>query len=252
MLLIAMSGFIGCDMQTVSGSNYTACASFDFVYAVNSFTIFDLRGINGSIDITGDSVTDSIRVWGVRMVKAGTQTEADAHLADVQVVVTNTAPTFKVETDQPAASSGRTYEVTYHVTLPEGMLILVNNVNGNIVVEDIVNHVTAGLVNGNVIIANIEGNIAAGIVNGDIDCHSALILNGTCQLNLVNGNINLEVPTNTSAQVTATIVNGSISVNNLTLTGSTITPTMITGTLSTGTGTILMGLTNGNIILEGY
>jgi len=252
ILLLAICGFIGCDMQTVSGSRYTASAAFDFIYAVDGFTTLDLRGINGSIDITGDSVTDSIRIWGVRMVKADTQTEADAHLADVQVDITHTAPILKVETDQPTTSSGRTYEVTYHVTLPEGLLILVANVNGNIEVEDIANNVTAGLTNGNIVITNIRGNIFAGNVNGDINCQSMLILNGTFQLTLVNGNINLDVPANTNAQVTMTIVNGAISVNNLTLTGSTITPTVVTGTMGTGTGTIIMGLTNGNITLEGY
>ncbi|MFC1501832.1 DUF4097 family beta strand repeat-containing protein [bacterium] len=252
VFLLALSCFIGCEGQSVSGSQNTASAPFDFTYAVNGYTTLDLRGINGSIDITGDNTTDSIHVWGVRMVKADTQTEADAHLADVQVDVTNTAPTLLVETDQPTTSSGRTYEVTYHITLPEGLLILVANVNGNIVVEDIANNVTAGLTNGNIVITNIRGNIFAVNVNGDINCQSMLVLNGTCQLTLVNGNINMEVPADTNAQVTMTIVNGAISVNNLTLTGSTITPTVVTGTLGTGTGTIIMGLTNGNITLEGY
>jgi DUF4097 and DUF4098 domain-containing protein YvlB len=252
ILLLLLISSTGCDVQHISGSEYTASANFDIRIAVDGLTAFTLNGINGTIDITGSSTADTIHVWGVRKVESDTQNDADTHLDDLQVEVTNTPPTLRIETDQPNNSNGRNYEVTYHVTLPEGMIIIVNNINGNISVDDMENNVNANLVNGNVIISNIGGNIVVTNVNGQIDCRSALALNGICQLSLVNGNIELEIPTSTSALFTASVVNGSISVDNLTLTNSTITPFTTTGTLGGGQGTITMGVTNGNVAVDGY
>ena len=252
IMLLMLISLTECDVEQITGNQYTASADFDQKILFAGHTTLILNGINGSIDITGDSAADTIHVWGVRKVRSDSQADADANLVNVQVVVTNTPPTILVETDQPTQSDGRDYEVTYHVTLPEGMAVIANHVNGNILVADMENDVHGNLVNGNIVVDDIQGNIYANNVNGIIDCHSALILNGVCQLSLVNGNIVLEIPTNTSAQFAANLVNGNILINNLVLNNSTITPHSVTGTLGAGQGTITMGLTNGNIAVDGY
>jgi DUF4097 and DUF4098 domain-containing protein YvlB len=154
--------------------------------------------------------------------------------------------------------------------MPDDWEALVNNVNGNVLIDspagkvsiglvngnvqlrEISETISVGLTNGNVVLAKIIGNTFIALVNGNIDASLTLPQQGTCEMSTVNGTINLQIPQSTSAQFSAEVVTGSISTSGLIVHDKTTTPTSVRGRLACGEGKIALKTVNGNIIVKGF
>jgi len=127
----------------------------------------------------------------------------------------------------------------------------VNNVNGNVDVQNFRNTVTSSVVNGIVNATDIAGSFNVGITNGTINGKVYLPENGSCVLSLVNGNVSLLVPRTLSASVSASVTLGTVSVTNLPITYSTNTRTSVVGVAGGGKGTVRLSSVNGVVQLIG-
>ena len=270
LILVFFTACSGLQPFSVSGTDFSASELFDYEIEVENQKSFRLSGINGSIDITGNTDLETVKIWGKRTVRSESIEDAEEHLDYLEVSITENSSEIYVKTVQPRKSHGRNYEVTYHVQIPESWEVIVENVNGNVEVysveenvsinltngdiriEDISGNVSICLTNGNTRLREIFGNVYVGVTNGGITGKLTLADNGICQLSTVNGQIDLEIPINSSANFSAAITNGNISISDLVLTNLNMTRSSATGRLGDGKGSISLEVVNGQINVKGF
>ncbi len=215
----------------VSHSNHVASESFLFELGASSR--LRLEGINGTITVTGISGSESVTISGERRVGSDSAADAEAYLSKLEVRVEELGDEISVRTVQPSESRGRNYVVDYEITLPRGLTVQVNNINGNIDLD------------------GLAGDTLAELVNGQIDAGLSVPVEGVVDLSTVNGTIDVSVPVDTSAHLTANVVNGTIGIRNLNLHNQVSSRTSLRGVLGNGRGNIRLSTVNGSIDVEG-
>jgi DUF4097 and DUF4098 domain-containing protein YvlB len=158
--------------------------------------------------------------------------DAQAHLASLQVRITESAEEILIETHQPL-NDGRNYEVDYEVTLPRGMEAYVKNINGQVTLEGMA--------------AGAQVQLTSGKIVADLTLPDA----GMVDLFTVNGEIDLKVQKDASAKFKATLSHGDITTSDLDLKDRVETPRSLTGRLGDGAGSIQLALVNGDIRAAG-
>jgi hypothetical protein len=253
----------------VDNTNYAASEDFSFSFEAAARTRFRLSGINGPVEITGMAASDSIKIWGERRVESESVADAEAHLSELEVLVSEGSSEISVRTEQPDETRGRNFIVEYNVEFPSDFDVVVSNLNGNITIlwvngtidldltngnasiEEARGDLSLDVTNGNILLDEIDANVNADLINGTIDSDVAIPAGGSCMLDIINGRIDLVIPRSTSAIFSASVTYGSISVTNLDLQGQVVTPTNVTGTLGDGDGTINLDVVNGQIVVVG-
>jgi DUF4097 and DUF4098 domain-containing protein YvlB len=160
--------------------------------------------------------------------------DAQAALRQLEVNVVELATEVFVETVQPQDSQGRNYAVDYIVTLPRNFEVSITNINGDVVVREML------------------ASTYVDLTNGEIDGKVDLPQDGTIDLSTANGRIALDIPHNTSSELSANVANGRIELSNLTLLSEDRTPTSLQGRLGDGRGVITLRTVNGDIAVRGY
>ncbi len=135
--------------------------------------------------------------------------------------------------------------------VPSSWRVTVNDVNGNVDIQNFRNTVTSSVVNGIVNATDISGSINVTVTNGTINGKVYLPENGSCALTLVNGNVSLLVPRTLSASVSASVTLGTVSVTNLPIAYTTNTRTSVVGVAGGGKGTVRLSSVNGVVQLVG-
>ncbi|MBN1781803.1 DUF4097 family beta strand repeat protein [bacterium] len=243
-------GSCSIDDSCSSCNDAMATASFSHTLSASGIQRFSLSAVSGRIDISGTEDGDSVKVWGERMVRSKTQEDADQALSLLEVKIKTTDNEIGVETVQPGESNDRSYEVNYHVLIPQTMNVRIQSVNGETDVEFIRADVLMELVNGDILLDSITGSCQAALVNGRIRADVQMPDKALCLFSVVNGNIELAVPDTTSARFEASVVNGTIHVNGLQVQDMRTTQTMASGMLGDGSGLIQLQTVNGDINLR--
>jgi hypothetical protein len=243
---------VGSD-DNVSNTNFIASRTFSFEVDIVNQSRLSVESINGSVVITGRTGVNSAVITGERKVGSESVEDAEAHLEELEVSVSDLGNEILVQTTQPSETHGRSYTVNYDIALPNDIEVMITSINGNVEIDSIGNQVTTSLTNGQVILDEISGNTDIDLTNGNINAEVTLPLDGIMDLDITNGNIDLDIPINTSATFSAGVVNGLITISdNLTLHNPASTPTSRSGTLGGGRGTITLNTTNGNINVTGF
>jgi hypothetical protein len=217
----------------VDDTSFSAEAAFHFRLDLAGHEGFRLEGISGEVSVTDVAGSDSIVIAGVRRVRSESIEDAEEHLPLLEVRVQDLSDEVFVETDQPAQSHGRSYEVDYEITLPAVMDLDVTDVNGQVILND------------------ISGDALVDLINGQIAGEVTIGAGGTIDFTVVNGTINLGIPKTTSAELAATVVNGYINDSGLVFQDRQSTATSLRGTLGSGDGTISLTVINGTIGVAG-
>ncbi len=254
VLVCAFASITGCgdDVSGPSGNQAVASETFYYRFDVTEQLRLAVTGISGDITITGVADSDSIVVKGTKRVKSWNSQDAEEHLDSLNVIVLNEAGVVSAETDQPAESGGRVYEVDYEIIIPVNLEVSASDVNGTVSVTSMERRVTAATVNGLVELDGIIASVSANVVNGYILGDVSLPIDGLINMGVVNGEIGLEIPTDTSAQFSAAVANGTIEISNLVLYDMVTTSVSVTGRLGDGQGTISLSVVNGGIYVEGF
>jgi hypothetical protein len=205
----------------------------------------------GDIVIEGQSDNKLVTVIAKKMVGSDSLEDAEMHLNELEILVTDEADEILVQTLQPENTQGRKYIVDYHIIIPNDLETEVNLNNGDVDVIDVQNSVMVDGVNGDVFLSNIFGNAIVDLTNGSINSAMDLPLNGEIIMSTDNGSIDLNIPTSTSAIFAASVDNGLISTSNLEFDAAVQTPKSLTGTLGNGEGIIELSSINGNIDVVG-
>lgn len=258
LALTGVAGLSACNIHIfdddddgVQNTRFEAFRTFHFDVPAQSRTRVRVEGINGNIAIVGDPTATSIVVTGERVVGSNSVADAEAHLPDLEVRVTELSDEVRVRTIQPSNTGGRRYEVRYEITLPLDFEAVVTHINGNVEITDVAGGADVQHVNGNVLLFDLSCSAEVDLVNGSIDATIDMPLHGIVDLAITNGNIALRVPTDVSAELFASVSNGLITLTNLTLHDQSGTSRTVRGTLGAGDGTIELTSVNGNIALIG-
>lgn len=224
---------------------------FSFDVAIGTQTALRLEAVSGTVTVTGAPGASSVSITGIRRVEAASIEDANAHLADLQVDVSNSATEVLVQTVQPQFAGGRNYIVNYTIALPDYLNVSIMTVNGAVTVRSFNANCTITNINGSIAVDAIVGNAILQLTNGDIDASVTLPAAGQIDMRVANGNIRLSIPQTTSAQFSATVGIGSIALTNLVLSSEVVTPTSHSGLLGGGDGTIALQAAIGSIAVQG-
>jgi murein DD-endopeptidase MepM/ murein hydrolase activator NlpD len=235
----------------VGNTNYSAEEEFLIEIDAAGLTTLDLKGINGTIDVTGVAGADTIRISGVRRVESESVADAQENLAKLTVDETIDGSKVSITTLQPEKTEGRNYVVNYTVALPVDIVTLLANVNGALTIQSMQNTMTLSNVNGSISASDVFAGMTVAQTNGPIDVSATLPMGESIKIAAVNGNIDLAIPQTTSADLAATANAGSITTENLVLTNEVRTSTTLTGTVGKGNGSITLTSVTGNIRIVG-
>jgi hypothetical protein len=263
-------GTTGPGSGVVDNTDFEASASFRFTVPADARSLLVVEGVTGSIKIAGVAESDTVVIIGCRRVKSESVADAEAHLGDLQVLVTSSGTRVDVTTQQPGDTHGRQYIVDYEIIIPASWETSAANVSGNVDVQSVAQDVTVRCTTGLVTVSDCTGDVEVDLTTGDIrldGIHGSLDVEavtgnvvaenylpagGVCEISLVTGAVTLEIPSTTSATFSAKLVTGLITLIGVTLDGASISPTRVTGTLGSGNGRIDLEAITGAITVTGF
>jgi len=232
-------------------SKFTVDKTFADDFPVENHIRVNVEAINGEVVVTGQSGANHVTVTAHLYVGSDTQEDAELHLDDLDVLVTDDTNEILIQTVQPVNLNGRKYRVEYDIIVPNSFEVVTSQTNGSIAILDIQNSVEVSNKNGNVFLSGIVGGVTADVENGGIEGTVVLPVNETIDFSVNNGGLELSIPTATSAEISATVNGiGQIIVSNLDITLST--SRSLTGTLGNGEGSISLSTVNGTIEIIGF
>jgi DUF4097 and DUF4098 domain-containing protein YvlB len=213
---------------------YSAEESFSFEFDFTGQSLLKLESISGKIKVAQSPDFKKIKVYGKKIAKSYSLSDAKAQLNYVQVFTYENSNEVLIKSQQPRSNDGRDYGVEYFVTLPQNFDVHIKTVNSKVQLEEIY--------------GNVRVNSTNGSITGDVN----LPLAGYADLKLVNGSINLQIPRDVSAKIYASLTIGDISVNGLSLSNEKITSTSYYGESGNAESIVNLKTDNGNIALEGF
>ena len=269
LFICACMGFLlGCSAEgTISGPeinisgdgfepgdpNFTAEKTLADDVQVENHIRVNVEAINGEVVVTGQSGAQRVMVTANLSVSSDSQEDADLHLDDLDVLLTDDTDEILIQTVQPENIIGRRYRVEYDIIVPKSFEVVTSQTNGTVAIFDIQNSVDVSNENGDVLLSDIVGAVTADVANGTIEGTVVLPFNETIDLSVNNGNLELSIPTTTSAEFSATVNGiGEIVVFDLDITDALSTPQSLTGTIGNGDGSIVLSAVNGKIEVIGF
>jgi hypothetical protein len=232
---------------------FTVKKTFEDDFPVENHIRVNVEAINGEVVVTGQEDTKRVMVTAHLYVSSYSQGDAELHLDDLDILVTDGTDEILIQTIQPVKLNGRKYLVEYDIIVPTTFEVVTSQTNGSIAILDIQNSVEVSNQNGDVLLSGIVGGVTADVENGGIEGTVVLPVNETIDLSINNGGLELNIPTVTSAEFSAIVNgNGEIIVSDLDIKDSSSTSKSLTGTLGDGEGSITLSTINGNIEVIGF
>jgi hypothetical protein len=140
--------------------------------------------------------------------------------------------------------------VRFTVQLPQGVLVDVSTVNGQVSVAEAGAPVVARTVNGAIHAATSLGPITATTVNGSIEATiRALRREGDVELTTVNGSITAALPRDLNAQLEASTVNGRVDTEYPIVVQGRVNPRQLQARIGTGGPRLVLSTVNGSVRL---
>jgi DUF4097 and DUF4098 domain-containing protein YvlB len=110
-------------------------------------------------------------------------------------------------------NTGRNLKVDYEITVPSGIEIEIENINGDVTAKNLNSDLRIDLVNGDIELSNYTGSLDCEITNGsfsgEIDSTRGI------DISTINGSVTLNLNNFMNANVKAETVNGRITEENL-------------------------------------
>ncbi len=187
---------------------------FEKTYDGTGIDSLRLQNVNGPVRV-GTWEKAHIRVSAVKRAKGSRAEEA---LQETQIRVTKQGSTLDVETilPKPTRSWGifswgnqAGAEVAYELSLPAGLTVDVETVNGRVSAEGRVGSLTLNTVNGSVRVESHDGPLQVNTVNGSVEVAFAGPLQAA-DLETVNGSVTVACARDASFRFDLQTVNGKI------------------------------------------
>jgi len=145
----------------------------------------------------------------------------------------------------------RKQKVNYEISVPEGISISVENVNGKISADNISNDLKIDQVNGSVDLDNYSGLLECDLTNGSFSG----VIDSTkgININVINGSVSLNLSNYINARVNAQSMNSNVSTDNLKFSDIIQEKKSFRGNLGTedNRSEIIIETINGKILITG-
>ncbi len=121
----------------VNNTNYTATESFSYEFVVENQDKVYIDAINSTITIVGYENIPRAKIWGEKIVKSESESDAVSQLEKLKVLVNSTNDNIYIETKQPNESNGREYLVNYFLSVSKDWDVSIGIVNGVVNVDSL-------------------------------------------------------------------------------------------------------------------
>jgi hypothetical protein len=285
LVFAAISLIVSCDEEDrfrVNNTNSIVEEMFCIPLTVEYTQWLYLQGINGSIELVDTFLEDTFDVYepliclsGVKRVGSESVEDAQAHLADLSISVSEYWSEIVIRTSQPKWTEGRLYEIDYRINfwLRQQPMANVNVTNstgnisvssaettkwalltvftnyGNVHLENFRgSHARVTLMGGNLSLNGTCTKVTCSITRGDVVSNAfGLLLNGFLVVDQLEGSQKLQFLPDISAELIANATNGVISISDLKLKNAVDSTGYLSGVLGDGDGLIQLTATDGNI-----
>ena len=186
---------------------------FEKSYELTGVRKVRLQNVNGAVNI--ESGGEHLKVLAIKTVKRAS--DADI-LKETEIRVTKTGSSIEIETILPRqgrffqwAFFGRSSsaEVSYQVTLPPGVAVEAETVNGRIAVSKRTGDLVVSTVNGTVKVDGQDGPLKVNTVNGSVEVTFAGAMR-QASLETVNGSVTVTCAKDSSIRCALQTTNGRI------------------------------------------
>jgi DUF4097 and DUF4098 domain-containing protein YvlB len=202
---------------------------------------------NGGVRITGGGQG----VSGSARLQAQADTEADAQALAGQVVIATSGGILRAEGPKPA--NGRSWSVSFVLSVPQQSDIEVECVNGPVALEGVSGRIRATTTNGPVSLKDLGGSVQAHATNGPVTVSlSGSSWNGNgLDVETTNGPMKVSIPDGYSAQLDVATSNGPFHVGIPGVAqGDTTRSHALNAPIGAGGATIRAHTTNGPLSVD--
>ncbi len=220
-------------------------------YPVAPGASFEIRNTNGRIKVEAGG-TNTIEVVATRRVKAPSEAQAKATLAEFEIEETRSGSHIKLQAKNQAFSFmvNRSKSVDYTVRAPSWVNITLDSTNGDIEVNGAGGTLRAESTNGDIRATSLEGAAEVETTNGNVHLEF-LRLAGGLKSSTTNGDITVGLPRDVKANLYARVTNGSISATDLSLTTTEQSRRKLEASIGGGGPQVRLSTTNGEIRVRG-
>jgi DUF4097 and DUF4098 domain-containing protein YvlB len=220
-------------------------------YPVTAGASFEIRNTNGRIRVEAGG-KDTIEVVATRRVKAPTEAQAKATLADFEIEETKSGSHIRLESRTGLSFMvNRSKSVDYTVRAPSWVNITLDSTNGEIEVVGVGGMFRAESTNGDIRATSLEGGASVETTNGNVHLEFARLAEGGLKSSTTNGDITVSLPRDVKASLSARVTNGSISATDLSLTTTEQSRRKLEASIGGGGPPVRLSTTNGEIRVRG-
>lgn len=257
-LLVLVFASVYCGGCGIMSKKYTKSKTDTYSISAAGKKKFKLDNVTGSVTISHSADSGIIKVKASKEVRVKKK-ELDKPFDEITIRLDTTGSMISVNSDFDKKEDfgifrfdmGKGPRVDYDISIPYGIELEIDNVNGNISCGSLSNDLKIDLVNGDVSLDNYTGLLECEITNGDFSAH----VDSTRGMNLstVNGSISLFLNNFMNANLRAETVNGRITEDNLQLTDIIKEKKMLKAKIGKGTPDVDIKIetVNGKIRLFG-
>lgn len=232
----ALGAASGC---MIDGSGPRRSESLTITRPLDPGGVFALRNTNGRVEVD---------TWREPRVRIEAEKSAASRVLDqVKVEVDGQGSRVSVRTRLPRGFFGGNAQVSYHVTVPEGVRLELETVNGAVEVQGATGEVRARTTNGSLEVDSTAGEVSLRTTNGRIHATVRSASASRLELETVNGSIRLEVPADVRGRFEAQTVNGGIDTDFPLEVHGKWGPKRVSGELGGGGGRIALRTVNGSV-----
>jgi DUF4097 and DUF4098 domain-containing protein YvlB len=249
--LAVAASLAACDVvvNTMEGGKATAADQWSRTFTLADNGQIEVVNVNGRIDVEGvDGATMDVRAEIT--VRAGTDEAARDLLKQVEIREENTNGRVRLETRYPKGLGRSNVNVKYTLRVPRAAGVIVETINGSIVVNQMAGRVRAETTNGGVEGRNLSGGVSASTTNGSVDMAVTALSPDGVTIETTNGSVVFRVPADAKGTISARCVNGGIKVSDLNVETTESSRRRLDGTLNGGGPAIKLETVNGGIRLS--
>ena len=241
---------------------------FERIIKIKEGGHLSLKNTNGEIKVKSWE-ENKIKIMSTKKGRGFTSGDAREKANQVKIEINEKNNEVYIDTIYPRRSSAQV-SLSYLLYVPQKINLDLKNLNGMILVENIVGEVNAKTYNGRGILRNIKGNITLSSLNGGleliklvsdkIDAHTlqggikadiCVVKNGKYHLKTLNGLIDVKIPFDSSTRIFAKTLNGHINYN-LPLIKVKSSRRNLEGILKADEASLNLDTLIGSIHIEGY
>lgn len=179
-----------------------------------------LENVSGNVTIVHSGDSNSLTIKATKEIKVKKK-YLDTPFDEIEVVIDNSENTVNIRTEVNdkredgffKVNIGNDASVDYVITIPEGIELEIENINGDITSDKLNNDVKINLIHGKVDLDKFTGKLECEIINGSFTGH--IDSTNGLDVNTVNGGITLFLNNYINASVKAETSNGKITEENL-------------------------------------